>query len=80
MTEPETSQLPPTPTAVFTPADEPYLGCAGLQLFDELIVALMEQQHRVGPWTRTNRLRMSRPSWIFADMMHSRQPWCSCQR
>lgn len=31
-----------------------------LHQFDLMIVAAMEQQHRVGPWTRENRERLSR--------------------
>lgn len=44
------------PSAVFTPGNEPYLGCAGLQQFDEMIVMMMETHHRIGPWSRVHAL------------------------
>ena len=43
-------------SAVFTPENEPYLGCPGVQHFDEMIVLLMETHHRIGPWSRGNTL------------------------
>lgn len=41
-------------SVVFTPDDEPYLGSSALHQFDEMIVVLMEQHTRIGPWTRTH--------------------------
>jgi hypothetical protein len=49
-------ELPKQPTPVFTPDNEPYLGLADLQAFDETIVILMEQHNCIGPWTRIHRL------------------------
>jgi hypothetical protein len=42
--------------ATFTPDDEPYLGRESVHHFDQVIVAAMAEQHRIGPWTRSHPL------------------------
>jgi hypothetical protein len=41
---------------IFTPDTEPYLGREPVFHFDKMITAVMEQQHRIGAWTRKNEL------------------------
>jgi hypothetical protein len=41
---------------VFTPDDEPYRGRSALLQFDQMLVVLMAEQQRIGPWTRTHQL------------------------
>jgi len=41
---------------VFTPGDEPYLGLAAVQFFDQMLIGLAAQQRQIGPWTRTNAM------------------------
>jgi len=43
-------------SAIYSPGNEPYLGVPMLQQFDEMLVVLMEQNHKIGPWTRRNVL------------------------
>jgi hypothetical protein len=45
---------------IFKPDDEPYLGRPLLHHFDLVIVAALEQQHAIGPWTRSQLLQRTR--------------------
>jgi len=42
--------------AIFTPENEPYLGRPNLLLFDQVLLTLVAEQHRIGPWTRNHDL------------------------
>jgi len=46
--------------SIFTPDDEPYLGRPLLHHFDLVIVAALEQQHAIRPWTRRNSDNLTR--------------------
>ena len=39
---------------IFSPDDEPYLGRAAVLLFDQVFLALVAEQYRIGPWTRAH--------------------------
>lgn len=41
---------------IFTPDNEPYLGLPSLLVFDQVLLTLVAEQHRIGPWTRTHNL------------------------
>lgn len=42
--------------AIFTPDNEPYLGRQSVYHFDQIVQALMEQQHRLAAITRSSNL------------------------